>query len=174
MKSRTLQIALQIMLIKEQFTENEIFEAVKFLEDQGSSSSLLEYLSGKSVKAERPKRNKSKGLVTDERHSRAVMALVDKDPEKFKILSEFESLMRKKIVLTELNDIRKLAERLSKTFPPIKSREEAISKLINYIVQLPIEDIQRLISEEIASKQINSGDSEFQQLAKFIITGKST
>jgi hypothetical protein len=43
--SRILHIAQQIALIKEEFSEREIFEAVKLLKELGFSSDILTYLS---------------------------------------------------------------------------------------------------------------------------------
>ena len=172
MNTRIMQIALKIALIREEFKEAEILQAVQFLEEKGTTSALLDHLAGRDVKPtiQKPARRKTKPI--DEQRSQAVIALEQKDPEKYQVLSEFDSMLRKSEVLPQLSDIRRLGEQLSKDFPVVKSRKEAISKLMTTLADHPIEGIREILQSALSSSNLDK--SEYQQLAGFIITGETT
>lgn len=174
MSNRITQIALRISLIKEEFPEADIFEAVKFLEGRGSSSALLDYLANRKVMNGRAKERKSsrKNKSIGEQRSQAVIELEDKDPEKFQVMSEFDALVRKGVILPELDDIKRLGERLNKGFKPRNSRKEAISKLMALIANLPLEEIKEIL--RLTRSSNNDRSTEYHDLAQFIITGKSS
>jgi hypothetical protein len=176
MKSRITQIALRIALIKEEFVESEIFEAIKLLEKYGYSSELLAYLSGHKIsdsvlKEEEIKNKKNKPV--DEQRSKAVIELEKKDPEKYQVLFEFDMLIRKRDILPELGDIKRLGEQISKDFTAKKTRREAISSLMTLIAEQPIDEMRKIIISTVSSVHLNDKSNEYQELAKFIIKGKS-
>jgi hypothetical protein len=176
MNGKALQIALRISLIKQEFSESEILEAIKLLEHQGSASALLDYLAGQRT-ADYPsktKRSSRKKKPLNEQRSRVVIELENKEPEKFRLLSEFDSLIREGKILPELEDIKRLGEQLSKSFAPKNSRRDAISKLIGLIAKRPIDEIRPIVSEALSSSNWKNYGNEYHELARFIITGKSS
>lgn len=176
MSSRVPQIALRISLLKEEFSESEILEAIKLLEEQGSASALLAYLAGRKVTDATSKmtRSKHRNKPLNEQRSKAVIELETKEPEKFRLLSEFDALIRKGKILPDLEDIKRLGEQLSKDFAPKNSRREAITKLISLIAQRPTDEIRTIINRTLSSSKPEDKDNEYQELARFIITGKSS
>ncbi len=176
MSNRITQIALKIFLIRAEFSEADITKAVKLLEEQGSSSALLGYLAKCGVTNGRLKAGESgrKNKSVEEQRSKAVIDLEDSDPEKFYILSKFDALVRKGEVLPEVDDIRRLGEQLSKDFKPRNSRKEAISKLLTLIAKLPLDEIKEIVAKPHSSRGQDDRDSEYHDLAQFIITGKTS
>jgi hypothetical protein len=172
MKSRVLQIALQIALIKEQFTEKEILEAVKLLEEQNTSSALLAHLSACETQPKNSKESGRKSKPINEQWSKTVKKLESNDPEKFGLLSDFEKLLRQRKVFPKLNDVRRLGGQLSKDFAPRKSRREVISQVMTLLVGKPIEEIEKIVKDSVPTTLFDDDESEYQQLARFIITGK--
>jgi len=167
-----MQIALRIALIKEEFSEKEILEAVKFLEEQETSSALLAYLAGRETMKGTPRVSRRAKKAIHEQRSRAVIALEKTEPEKYRVLSEFDSLLRRKEILPNLGDIRQLGERLSKDFSARNSRRDLISKLMKLLSERPIEEVREVVENTISSS--HPRDSGYQQLADFIITGGTT
>ncbi len=176
MSNRITQIALKICLIKEEFTETDIIEAVKLLEERGSSSALLSHLAKRKVTNGKLKAGESgrKNKSIEEQRSKAVIDLEDEDPEKFHLLSEFDALIRKGELLPEVDDIRRLGEQLSKDFKPRSSRKEAISRLLALIAKLPIDEIREIVAKAQSFKNQHDRSSEYHELAQFLITGKTS
>ncbi len=180
MKSRILQAALRIALLKEEFSEKEILEAVKLLKEQGISSNLLTYLANQSKEASkaskifnRKKTNpEEKKTNADEQRSKALIELEKEEPEKYQVLSELDSLLRQGRVLRDSSEIRKLGEHLSKNFSAKNSRTDLISKLIHLLSNRSIEEIKDILQSALSSS--NSEGNEYQQLANYIITGQTT
>jgi hypothetical protein len=173
MKSRILQVALRIALIKEEFSEKEIIEAVKLLKQQGISSNLLTYLANQNKEASKASKNFTrKKTNTEEQSSQVLMELEKEEPEKYQVLSEFESLLRQGRVMRDSSEIRKLGEQLSKDFSAKSSRTELINKLISLLSAHPIEEIKEIVQSSLSSSNIEG--NEYEQLASFIITGKPT
>jgi hypothetical protein len=174
MNSRALQIAHRIALIKAEFSENDILAAVKMLEEKGTSSAILEYLSGRPIHAAITKEIGRKTKPVAEQRSKAVLDLEHKDPDKFKLLSEFDSLLRKGSVFPHLDDIKRLGERLSKDFTPRNSRREIVAKLMVLLAGRPIDEIKEIVKEALSSAQLDNKSDEYQELAQFLITGKAS
>jgi hypothetical protein len=174
MRSKVSLIALRIAALKEEFSENEIVEAVKFLEQKGSTSALLTYLTGdkRELKTRHNANRKSKPI--EDQRSKALIGLEHKDPEKYQVLSEFDLLLRKSSVLPEVEDIKRIGRRLSKEFSTKSSRRESISKLMALLVERPIDDIRELIRSALSTARVDEKDSDYQRLAQFIITGRLT
>ncbi len=172
MNSKVVQIALRICLIKEEFSENEILEAIKLLEDHGSASILLDYLAGRKA-ASKTRRSKHKSKSTIEQRSRVIISLQDEEPEKFELLSEFDSMIRQGKILSELDDIKRLGEQLSKDFAPKNSRRDAIDKLIDLLAKRQVDEIRTII-RTVSSSDSKNKDNDYQELARFIITGRSS
>src|SRR5215470_13518574 len=150
MNDRISQIALRIARIKEEFSESDILEAVRLLEERGSSSVLLAYLAGQEIPIsaliQKKLKRKNKAKAIEEQRSKAVIELEQKDHEKYQVLSEFDALIRKGSILPKLADIKRLGESISKGFAPKKSRKEAISALMALVAERPLDEIRGIVS----------------------------
>src|SRR5947209_14113796 len=172
MKNRIALVALRIAALREEVSEDEILEAVRLLEEQGSTSALLSYLAGrKQLGTKRAQRRKHKPI--EDQRSKAVLELEHKDPEKFLVLSEFDSLLRRSSVLPEVDDIKRLGERLSKNFAPKNSRRESISRLMALLADRPLNEIREVVQATLSNARVDKEDNDYQRLAQFIITGKA-
>ncbi|WP_367189480.1 hypothetical protein [Burkholderia sp. Ed8] len=169
-------MALQIAQLLEEYSDGELQEAVELLRKRGYGTSLLDFLSGKrepphrptsSSAASRPMKTKPMEEIT----SRAVFALKDKDAEKFRVLSEFDKLIRRGQLLPTNDDLRRFGERLTKDFEPKKARKETISSLMSVLAGRSVKDIEELI-EFSASFGVAGNTDEYQRLAHYLIKGK--
>jgi hypothetical protein len=173
MTSRVKQLALKILLIKEEFSEKEIRDAVALLRNYGTESDLIEYLAHGHSEGRTPGQEKPTSKPLGEIQSKIVMELADKDEEKFKILSEFDSLLRKEKILPRVEDIRRLGNSISKDFPKIKSRKDGVVKLVKLLAEKPPEQVREVLQSCLAELSQSQDTSEYQQLAQFIISGPS-
>lgn len=173
MDSRILQIALRIALLREEFSEQEIAEAIKLLQKHSSSSELLAYLSTRQDKAisSSLKKQDRKTKSTNEKRSRAIIELEQKDPEKHEILSEFDNLVRQENLLPRMDDLKRFGEHLEKSFVAPKSRHEAISKIMSLLSKLSVDDIKTIVSR-VNKNEATEQESAYQDLANFLIEGK--
>jgi hypothetical protein len=173
-KNRVSQLALRIAEIEEEFSKGEIREAIKILEQRGSTSSVKTLLLRDVVRrAPNPRRKRKTKLIEDQR-SKAVLDLEHRDPEKYAVLSEFDALLRKGSVLPEVVELKMLGKSLSKTFSSKSSRREAISKLMTVLAEKPLLEIREVVRNILSSHQGDDGDSDYYKLAQFIITGKTS
>ena len=124
MNSRLSSLTQRITAIKKEFSKREIESAVKLLEKEDSASPLLPYLSNNTSGKRRAKSRRTKKSIQDQR-SKAVMRLEHLDPDKYRVLSEFDSLLREGSVLPTVNDIRRLGESLTKDFTTRSSRRDS-------------------------------------------------
>jgi hypothetical protein len=173
MKKRASLVALRIAAIKAEFTEMEIHEAVKLLEDHGSRSELLAYFAGLRPTSSTNRNRGSKATSIENQRSKAVVELEHQDPDKFQVLSEFDSLIRRSQVFPDLDDIKRLGEKLSKEFEPRNSRRELISKLMALLADRPLDEIREIVKVSLSTSQVDKKDNDYQRLAQFIITGEA-
>jgi hypothetical protein len=123
MNSTALSLALRIAQLLEEHSETELQEALSLLERHGLRSELLDYLAQRKAdsRASRPKRkSESTRPRLEDTTSRAVLRLRDSDPDKFRLLSEFDLMVRRGQVLATLEDLKRFGERISKDFQPRK------------------------------------------------------
>lgn len=171
MKSRTLRAALRIALIVEEFSEDEITEAVFLLEKQAHTSNLFSYLSNNTSRQDSPLADKQSSTRGFNRTSDAVLAFETSDPEKFELLSRFEFSLQKGKFLSSINEVRKFGESLSKDFPTKGSRKELVNQIIKLLAKYTTQDIKAAIKQAVG---YSSPDESYQQLANFIIAGRSS
>ncbi len=173
MNSRLSSLAQRITAIEKEFSKHEIESAVKLLEKEGSASPLFTYLSdGMKISKRRPKPRRRKKPIQDQR-SKAVMRLEHQEPDKYRVLSEFDSLLRKGSLLPRVNDIRRLGESLTKNFTSRSSRRDSISKLMDVLAARSLHEITTVVDGVMSNDEADTGESDYQRLADFIITGKS-
>src|SRR5436305_3254015 len=155
MKSRIALLALRIAALREEFSEDEILEAVRLLEEQGSTSALLSYLAGRKPQLGTKRAQRRKHKPIEDQRSKAVLELEHKDPEKFLVLSEFDSLLRRSSVLPGVDDIKRLGERLSKNFAPKNSRRESISRLMALLANRPLNEIREVVQATLSTARVD-------------------
>jgi hypothetical protein len=176
MKSRVSQIALRIALIEEEFTQREIEEAVQLIEQRGSADALLAYLNrhheAEAKDGSVANRNRN-GRPVGDKKPQSFEALRQSEPEKFEIMSRIDHMLRTGEWLPHLEDIRRLAEQLSKDFTPRKSRREAINPLLALIAVRPLDEIKRIANDMPHISRNNAG-LEYRNLARFIVSGDSS
>jgi hypothetical protein len=172
MKERALLLALRIAALCEEFSEREIQAAKRILEEQGVNSSLLACVAENTKPTPRKRRKAVKHRPIEEQRSKAVIELEQKDPEKYRVLSEFDLLLRKGSLLSTQDEIRKLGEKLSKSYSAGGSRRESISRLMVLMADLPLNEIRDLLNNSLAESKVDRRDSDYQRLAQFLITGK--
>lgn len=168
MKTKAKQAVLKIMLLQEEFTEKEIKEAVNYI-NSNKKTSLNELFKEKTNNNATQPSSDSKEF--EDQESRVVQDLVNVDPEKYKILSEVDSLIRKSAILRSNEDIKNLASKLSKNFPKTKSRKESIPKIMAILADLDISKIKTVVEEILKSNNSIGSDSEYQKLAQYLING---
>lgn len=174
MSKTTNSLALRIAQILEDHPESEIKKAVELLRQCGWGSDLLVYLAAPRTRLQKTlphsfstKRTKTTQEIT----SRAVLNLQEKDPEKYRILSEFDSMVRRNQLLPTNEDLRRFGEKVSKSFEPRKSRKETIGALMAVMSERTNRDLEELI-EFSASFGVSGATDEYQRLARYLIKGK--
>lgn len=144
------------------------------LHSHGADSMLLDFLVGN---IESPTRSKRKNIdaspskALEETTSRAVHKLRDEDPDKYRVLSEFDLMLRNGRLLSTHENLRRFGERISKDFTPRKSRKDTIGALIAVMADRPLSEIAQLV-EFAASFGVEGDADDYQRLAQFLIKGK--
>lgn len=170
MKSKILQVALQIAKIEEEFSEEEILKAVQLLQTLGSSSQILKHLSDKNIEVKSQSNSNSQKKQTKSVNSTSLDEVKKNEPKKYKILVDFESLLKQGEVLSKSSEIRELGKSLSKDFSARNSRSHLIQKLIQLLVNYSVDEIKKIIQ---ALQKSDTEQNDYQQLANFIIKGRS-
>lgn len=176
MTRSTKSLALRIALLLEDYSEHEINAAVSMLRSQGADSTLLDFMVRES---ELPSRTRGKESVAsptptkslEKTTSRAVLKLQHGDPDKYRILSEFDLMLRKGRLLSTNENLRRFGERISKDFRPRNSRKDTIGALTAVIADRPLSEIMQLV-EFAVSFGVEEGADDYQRLAQFLIKGK--
>lgn len=172
MSSRIKQAALRILLIQEEYTEKELREAIKLIQNDTPKSFLFKYLTN-SNQGISTNKNQEKGTKPfDQQRSKAVLQIKDKEPDKYKVLSHLDILLRKGLVLQSLNDIKAFVLKISKDFPKVKSRKDSIPKLITLLADKPLTDITTLLEDILKQTDSSTDDSDYQRLAQYLINGR--
>jgi len=167
MKKRVRQAAIKLMLLQEEFTKSELDEAASFLSN-GKTRDLIDYL-----RETKPAGGTTSARSTAEdtdRLSKVVQALETRDPERHKILAEFETMVREGTALATLDDIRRVGSAASKQFEPGKSRKDSIPRLMAVLAPMPLGEMKetiRKVTEQ--SKPSEESSSSYARLAQYLI-----
>lgn len=175
MKKRIRQAAVRIALLREEYSEEEWEQAVRYLEENSIQDRLKRFiLNGELPKeADLRPRSPSKGKSEEPRlPSEQLLRVKDSDPERFTLLSDFERQLWEKRILPSIQNIRHLGLSLSKGFRSGKSRKDAVSSLISELLTLPLEKI-KLVMKAAVERSV-SGERDFKNLADFIIHGNQS
>lgn len=175
MKDTTRVLASRIACIVEGHTAEEIVEAIDILKERDTSPELLTYLgsaakekSARPAGQSSPRRAKVKPI--DQVTSKAVLNLEKTDPEKHRVLREFDQMLRQGKVLATNRAIRRFGEKISKDFRPKTSRKDNISALMSLLASLPQAAVERIVRLAIDNTRIEEADG-YQNLANFLIGG---
>jgi len=166
MNKKTRRAILKILLLQEEFSKKELDEAVRFLSDN-TEKDIIKFL---SIQAKENKVSSKSQTSFSEQTSKAVLSLKGKDQEKYEILRNFDSLLRKGELLSRLDSIKKFGAQFSKEFDAGKSRAEAIPKLISLLSDLDIDELKLIIKDVLDESGKES--SEYAELANFLIKGR--
>ena len=163
-----VKIAMEkILKLQEEFTEDELQEAMENLLKQIFNKEMRKSSRGKKAKI--PKKGNQHKPLSDS-VSRAVIQLEKVDPEKYKILFEFDQLLRSGKVLKKMEDIRKIMLSIDKSFDVGKSRKDAIPRLIKMFSNMEVDRINQSIDYILRSdNNLNREDEGYRDLASFII-----
>ncbi|WP_133511529.1 hypothetical protein [Candidatus Thiosymbion oneisti] len=169
MKKRVRQAAMRLTLLQEEFTKSELDEAVSFLSNH-KTEDLLEYFRETKVTAGTAS---ARSLAEDtDRLSKAVQDLETSDPEYYRILSEFEPMVRKGEVLSSLDEVKRLGTTISKNFEPAKSRKDTIPRLMALLAKMPFDEMKETIHKVTErAKPADKSNSSYARLAEYLIDG---
>jgi hypothetical protein len=173
MSTSSLALALRIALLIEEHSEQEIVAAVELLERRGIGSALLEFLLYRRV---RPDVKSASAPTEAHRHkrlqtTRLLRSLRKTDPDKSRMLAEFDELLRRRHVLSTFEDLKRFGERVSKDFRPRKSRKESIPALMAVLAGRSRTELEELI-RFAATFGVGGDADEYQRLARFLIQGR--
>lgn len=168
MNKRSRQAALRIRLLMEEFSPQELGDALAFLGGHPEED-LLQFLERikstsaggrSSLKAPRMKETKP---------SHSLDAIRDTEPEKYQLLRTFEEQLREGERLRSLHDVRTFGQMLDKEFDPGKSRHEGIGRLMKKLAAMGLDDLRETIRRAPLG---NVEDSDaFLRLSRHIISG---
>ncbi len=170
MKARVRLAVLKILLLKEEFSEKELSEAVSIITEK-KEEELLKWLAQDNGRRDRKKSASPKRI--DEQKSKVVLAIKDSEPERYTILNKMDELMRKGVLLPKMQDFRRVGAEISKNYDAGKYRKEAISRLMEILVKEPMDRLEDL-DKKLMDQAENTGQKqdEYQNLAAFLIHGK--
>jgi len=166
MNPRIRQAALRIRLLMEEFSPQELSEALLLLGGQPEED-LLHFLD-RIKSATRQSSLKTRGGKST-RPSHALEAIRETQPEKYQLLREFETQLLEGKRLRTLHDVRSLGQMLDKEFDPGKSRHEGIGRLLRLLAELGLDDLREVIRRAPVSN-VEESDA-FLRLSRHIISG---
>ena len=171
MNTKVRQAVLRILLLTEDFSPDELNQAASFLAEERTD--LLSLLS----RGNKFKRS-STSLATGERPesskhlwTKVARDLRESDPEKYRVLQQFEIDVRCENALKSLDELRHFAASLKKDLLPLKSRNEALLKVLIVLSEMDLGSIQAQLSSLSINR--NQTDSAFRRLANHIILGST-
>jgi hypothetical protein len=169
MNRRTRQAALRVLLLVEEFSAEELAEAVSLIGGQ-EGEDLLAYLGRTTEGPRKPNASRSQdGKRKSHGETRALQEMKQTDPAKYEMLREFETLVREGQVLRSMDDFRAFGKVLGKDFTPGKSRKESIGRLMAVLAQMDLESIRAAIIK--VPSGTSAEQSAFHRLANQIISG---
>lgn len=171
MKKRARQAVLRVMLLREEFSWSEIFDAIEIVKRGGFKDAIGECSKRHVPRSER--RDETPGVENG--LTNTVASLKDRDQDRYILLSAFEKMLRTKSVLPRLDDIRRVGASMSKGFPAVKSRTEGIRRLMELFATTPFDEAQERVQDAIQDARLHGEEhGSYQRLADFLIHGAET
>jgi hypothetical protein len=166
---RARQAALQILLLVEEFSTEELAAALALVGGQ-EGEDLLAFLARAAQCARKPNAPHHKnGKPTLRGETRALQEIKGTDPLKYGVLRDFEMLVREGQVLQTLDDFRAFGKLLGKEYSPAKSRKESVGRLMAVLSQMDLDSIRAVIAR-VPTKTQEEG-TIFRRLANQIMSG---
>ncbi len=170
MNSRVRKATLRILMLLEEFSPEELAEAVSLI--HGQERDLLAFLRRKSSS---PKRvsppNARKAMFSTKGETRALQELKRTDGEKYQILKDFETSIREGKLLRTMDEFRAFGTVLGQEIGKVKSVKDALGPLMAELASLDLNSIR----EAIAKVPTRQGEEEdaYRRLANQIISGRA-
>lgn len=170
MSRRARKAALEILLLMEEYSAEDLAEALSLMGGQ-KGEDILGFLARMApVSSSRPAGPQRRGGgFSVKGETRALQDLKQSDPEKYRILSEFEVRIRQGTILPTLDDFRAFGKVLGKNFNPGKSRRLALGQLMAVLAQMELSALQAAIAKVPAGSEKSEG--AYGRLAEHIIGG---
>jgi hypothetical protein len=169
MNRKARQAALRILLLTEEFSPEELSEALSLIGGR-KEEDLSSFLARMASSSRKPRRSTSRDSSRGSGESRALHDLKSIDIAKYQILRDFENAVREGRVLRDLDEFRAFGRVLAKDFTPGKSRKEALARLTALLAQLDVEAIRSALAK-VPSIAGPDGENSFRRLANQIISG---
>lgn len=162
MNKKEKQAILKILLIKEDLSEKEFTNVIKFICDTASSNISTETLikdkltSGKEIK---------------ETIIELIGKMKDIDVEKYNIINEFYHLTKDGTVFRTFPEVKEFVDSCGLKPLLSKTKHETINSIIKHLLKIPKEDAVRLLKSHVVTN--NDSDNEsYKKLSNFIINNK--
>lgn len=169
MNERSRQVALRIAALLEEFTGEEIRDALALLSGRPAAENLQALLNPPLARSTARRERRSPASRKGE--SRVMHQLKLMAPEKYRALAEFEAQIRHGAVLRDLEDVRAFARSIDKSFSPGKSRKDSIGRLIVSLARLDVEAITRAVARASAP---TTREGSYERLAEHLLTRPTT
>ena len=166
MNRRERLAVLKIAALLEEFSPLELERAADALSGNTSLPSPLDALlrrAGGRAAGGAPRQQPDRL-----RESRAVQALKERDPDRHRLLAEFEVLLRRNEILPRTRDLSDFARDLDIEVGQRARREDIISKLMARLVELPVESAREVITSVPDDEAPGDG---YHRLATYIYKG---
>lgn len=171
MNRRVRQAVLKILLLKEEFSTQELAEAIALI-DGGEDEEVLAILKSMAPEPrERVAPCSPRAQFSRRGETRVLQDLKHTNREKYEVLREFETLIREGGTLQTLDEFRAFGKILAKDFSPGKSRKEALVRLMTLLAQMDLESVRAALARLPASSVDEA--TAFHRLADKIISGAS-
>lgn len=171
MKSKVRTAMFKILELESEFSSSEIDEAYKIIEELQLRKTLgLRNNSYKNPTQKAPRRVNSSKQPSPP--SALLESLGVTDQEKLNALKRINNLIIAKDSKLSLDDIRKIAIFIDKSFEPRKSKKETAPGFLKLLANLPTIQIEEMLKKmQTASLAPNNSDSTYFELANYLVSG---
>lgn len=159
MNKKERQALLKILLIKEEVSDKEFNNVLKFLSEEIANDSGLSAI----VKKE---------FSTKTRTRESIPILINKykseDSKKYNLLTNLYKSVQEATIFKGIPEIKLFVEKASLKEVNGKSKGELINQIFNIFMNLETNEIIRLVDENIETNPIDK-DSSYKKLSEFIM-----
>jgi hypothetical protein len=168
--NKSRMAALEIQLLVEKYSAEELAQALAIIgaHEGEDLESFIARVASPSIRPGVPSTRGRSGLSTRGRTS-ALQQLRNSAPEKYRVLSEFESRIREGGILATLDEFREFGKVLGKDFGPVKSRKQALGQVMRLLAQLEFPAIEAAIAK--APRGPSRSEGGYGRLANHLISG---
>jgi hypothetical protein len=169
MNRRIRQAVLKILLLREEFSAQELAEAVALIDGE-EEEELLTLIKRRAPESREQGAPRSPGAsLSTKGETRALQELKHTNREKYEVLREFETLIREGGTLQTLDAFRAFGKILGKDFSPGKSRKEGLARLMALLAQMDLDTIKAALARLPPNNTEEA--TAFHRLADKIISG---